>query len=46
MEPRIYKQIANNVDVQNTLETIDDYDTFINGNIFVRLFTAIRKVFA
>ena len=39
-------EVANNVDIQNTLETIDNYDSFINGNIFIRLFTAIRKVFA
>ena len=39
-------EVAHNMDVQNTLETIDDYNSFINGNIFVRLFTAIRKVFA
>jgi hypothetical protein len=39
-------EVANNVDVQSTLETIDNYDSFINGNIFIRLFTAIRKVFA
>jgi len=39
-------EVATNVDVQNTLETIDNYDSFINGNIFIRLFTAIRKVFA
>ena len=39
-------EVANNVDVENTLRTIDNYNSFINGNIFVRMFHAIKAVLA
>ena len=37
-------EVANNVDVEDTLRTIDSYNSFINGNIFVRMFHAIKAV--
>ena len=39
-------EVANNVDVEDTLRTIDNYNSFINGNIFVRMFHAIKAVLA
>ena len=39
-------EVATNVDVENTLRTIDKYNSFINGNIFVRMFHAVKSVFA
>ena len=39
-------EVANNVDVEDTLRTIDNYNSFINGNIFVRMFHAVKNVIA
>ena len=39
-------EVATNVDVENTLKTIDKYNSFINGNIFIRMFHAVKSVFA
>ena len=36
--------VATNVDVEETLGTLDTFDTYINGNIFVRLFHAVKAV--
>ena len=42
-------EVASNVDVEDTLRTIDSYNSFIakvNGNIFVRMFHAVKNVIA
>ncbi len=38
--------VATNVDVEETLGTLDGFNKHINGNIFVRLFQAIKTVLA
>jgi len=36
-------EVANNLDVQDTFEVMDSYNTFANGNVFTRFF---RKAFS
>tara|TARA_Y100001973_G_C5199530_1_gene336632 strand:- start:882 stop:1283 length:402 start_codon:yes stop_codon:yes gene_type:complete len=36
-------EVATNIDVQDTLNIMDSYNTFANGNVFTRFF---RKVFS
>ena len=38
--------VATNVDVEETLGTLDGFNKHINGNIFIRLFQAIKTVLA
>ena len=38
--------VATNLDVEETLGTLDTFNSYINGNIFVRLFHAVKRVFA
>ena len=38
--------VATNLDVEETLGTLDTFDSYINGNIFVRLFHAVKAVLA
>ena len=39
-------EVADNMDVQNTLEVIDTFNKYENGGIIVRILRAIRSVFA
>ena len=39
-------EVARNLDVEETLETLDGFNKHINGNIFTRLFQAIKTVLA
>ena len=39
-------EVAENLDVEETLGTLDTFNSYINGNIFVRLFHAVKRVFA
>ena len=39
-------EVARNLDVEETLETLDEFNKHINGNIFTRLFQAIKTVLA
>ena len=39
-------EVARNLDAQEVQETLDEFDTYINGNIFTRLFNAIKTVLA
>ena len=39
-------EVAGNLDVEETLETLDEFNKHINGNIFTRLFNAIKTVLA
>jgi len=39
-------EVANNMDVENTLQTIDTFNKYENGGIIVRILRAIRSVFA
>ena len=39
-------EVADNMDVQNTLEVIDTFNKYENGGIIVRILKAIRSVFA
>ena len=39
-------EVAKNLDVEETLQTLDTFNSYINGNIFVRLFHAVKRVFA
>ena len=38
--------VATNVDVEETLGTLDEFNKHINGNLFVRLFQAVKAVLA
>ena len=38
--------VSRNLDVEETLGTLDTFDSYINGNIFVRLFHAVKAVLA
>ena len=38
--------VSRNLDVEETLGTLDTFDTYLNGNIFVRLFHAVKAVLA
>ena len=39
-------EVSRNLDVEETLATLDEFNTYINGNIFTRLFQAIKTVLA
>ncbi len=39
-------EVSRNLDVEETLATLDEFNTYINGNIFTRLFNAIKTVLA
>ena len=39
-------EVATNLDVEKTLQTLDTFDSYINGNIFTRMFNAIKTVLA
>ena len=39
-------EVANNMDVENTLQTIDTFNKYENGGIIIRILRAIRSVFA
>ena len=39
-------EVANNMDVENTLQVIDTFNKYENGGIIVRILRAIRSVFA
>jgi len=39
-------EVARNLDVEETLETLDEFNKHINGNIFTRLFQAVKAVLA
>ena len=39
-------EVARNLDVEETLGTLDEFNKHINGNIFTRLFQAIKTVLA
>ena len=39
-------EVATNLDVEETLQTLDTFDNYINGNIFIRMFNAIKTVLA
>ena len=39
-------EVAGNLDVEETLETLDGFNKHINGNIFIRMFQAIKTVLA
>ena len=39
-------EVSRNLDVEETLETLDEFNKHINGNIFTRLFQAIKTVLA
>jgi len=39
-------EVAGNLDVEETLETLDGFNKHINGNIFTRMFNAIKTVLA
>ena len=39
-------EVSRNLDVEETLATLDEFNTYINGNIFTRLFNAIKTVIA
>ena len=38
--------VTTNVDVEETLGTLNTFDSYINGNIFVRLFHSVKRVLA
>ena len=38
--------VATNVDVEETLGTLDEFNKHINGNIFTRLFQAVKAILA
>ena len=39
-------EVSRNLDVEETLGTLDEFNKHINGNIFVRLFQAVKAVLA
>ena len=39
-------EVSRNLDVEETLATLDEFNTYINGNIFTRLVNAIKTVLA